>query len=250
MAKKGFYVQTHLHTSESSDCGRATAVDMVRACKAAGYDLIAITDHFVNVEFKKDCGLTWEEKIHHLFEGYRAAKAEGDRLGIEVLQAWESFIGGWPWEGTTPPEERRDGQELLTYGLGEDFLLANPDLEDVTYYEYIRRVTEAGGVIVHAHPYRKAWYIPPFTPDPKSVEAYEVYNDHNKDPEWNRLALAEAKANGLLMMAGADAHRAEDVATGAMRFSRPVHSMAEIFAALREGDGQIIEKLPPADQLT
>ena len=28
-----------------------------------------------------------------------------------------------------------------------------------------------------------------------------------------------------------------------MRFSRPVHSMAEIFQALREGDGEIIETL-------
>ena len=51
MSKKGFYVQLHLHTSETSRCGEAPAVEMVRACKTAGYDLIAITDHFFNLHF-------------------------------------------------------------------------------------------------------------------------------------------------------------------------------------------------------
>ena len=76
-----------------------------------------------------------------------------------------------------------------------------------------------------------------------SVEAYEVYNHQNQSPAFNRRALEEAEAHGLLKLAGSDAHHAEDVRGGAMRFSRPVHSMAEIFQALREGDGEIIETL-------
>lgn len=234
MSKKGFYVQLHLHTSETSRCGEASAVEMVRACKAAGYDLIAITDHFFNANIGCDRDLPWRDKVEYLFRGYYAAKAEGDRLGLEVIRGWETFT---------------NGPELLTYGLDEQFLLDNPDIADVDYYEYIRRVTAAGGLLVHAHPYRRAWYIPDFTPDPKSVEAYEVYNDHNKLPEYNRLAYEEAKANGLLMLAGSDAHTPDCVCGGAMRFSQPVHSMADVFAALRAGDGQIFEQLPPAAEL-
>lgn len=234
MSKKGFYVQLHLHTAETSRCGVSSAVEMARACKAAGYDLIAVTDHFFNANIGCDRDLPWRDKVETLFRGYYAAKAEGDRIGLEVIRGWETFT---------------DGPELLTYGLDEDFLLANPDIADVDYYEYIRRVTAAGGTIVHAHPYRRAWYIPDFKPDPKSVEAYEVYNAHNARPEYNRLAYEEARANGLLMLAGSDAHEADRVDIGAMRFSRPVHSMPEIFAALRQGDGQIVEKLPPVDAL-
>jgi len=230
MGKKGFYVQLHLHTSESSKCGKDTAADMIRACKAAGYDLVAVTDHFFNANINCDPDAPWPEKVEALFRGYHAAKAEGDKIGVEVIPGWETFT---------------KGPELLTYGLDEAFLLAHPDIHELPYYDYIRVVTEAGGLIVHAHPYRKAHYIPDFTPDPRSVETYEVYNHHNSDPEFNRLAYKEAKEHGLLMIAGSDAHRSDQIDGGAMRFPYPVHSMHEILEAVKKGDGQIVETLPP-----
>lgn len=241
--KKGFYVQLHLHTAETSACGKAGAAELVRACKAAGYDMIAITDHFFNANIGCPKDLPWPEKVEYLFRGYYAAKAEGDRIGLEVIRGWETA------ERVQVEGQDMSAAELLTYGLDEEFLLANPDIADVPYYEYIRRVTEAGGCLVHAHPYRQAHYIAPFTPDPGSVQAYEVYNDHNREPEWNRLALEEARAHGLLMLAGSDAHTADAVTGGAMRFSRPVHSAAEIFDALRAGDGEIIEQMPDPENL-
>lgn len=234
MSKSGFYVQLHLHTAETSRCGVDSAVDMVRACKAAGYDLIAVTDHFFNANIGCPPGMPWPEKVEYLFRGYYAARAEGERIGLEVIRGWETFT---------------DGPELLTYGLDERFLLENQDIASVPYAEYIRRVNEAGGLIVHAHPYREAWYIPDFRPDPHSVPAYEVYNHQNRLPEYNRRAYAEARAEGLLMLAGSDAHTVDGVRGGAMRFERPVHSMQDIFAALRRGDGTIIEMLPPAEDL-
>ena len=33
MMERPFYAQLHLHTSESSRCGRSTAAEMMRACK-------------------------------------------------------------------------------------------------------------------------------------------------------------------------------------------------------------------------
>ena len=241
--KKGFYVQLHLHTAETSACGKASAAELVRACKAAGYDMIAITDHFINSNIGCPKDMPWAEKVEYQFRGYYAARAEGDKIGLEVIRGWETA------ERIRNTSQYLNTAELLTYGLDEEFLLANPDIAEAPYYEYIRRVTEAGGLIVQAHPYRQAHYIVPFTPDPKSVQAYEVYNDHNKDPEWNRLAREEAREHGLLMLAGSDAHVAEGVTGGAMRFSRPVHSMADIFDALRAGDGEIIEKMPAPENL-
>lgn len=234
MNKKGFYVQMHLHTAETSGCGRASAVEMVHACKAAGYDLIAVTDHFFNANIGCDPDLPWLEQIEYLFRGYYAAKAEGDRIGLEVIRGWETF--------TTAPGLQ--GPELLTYGLDEAFLMDNPDIADIDYYEYIRRVNQAGGKIIHAHPYRRAPYIPNFTPDPLSVEAYEVYNGHNKNPDGNRLAYREAVAYGLMQFAGADAHTTSTVTSGAMRFEHPVHDIYQIFQAVKNGQSQILEKMP------
>lgn len=226
--KKGFLAQLHLHTAESSRCGRSGGADMARACRAAGYDLIAVTDHFMNANIGCDRELEWEKKVEFLFRGYHAAKKEGERIGLHVLQGWETFT---------------EGPELLTYGLGEEFLLAHPEIDRVPYDEYIRLVSEAGGWIIHAHPYRRAPYIPDFTPDPHSVKAYEVYNAGNADPEWNEKAREEAREHGLLMFAGSDAHSVDRVTAGAMRFEKPVYTMGEMFEAARRGEAEVLEAL-------
>lgn len=243
MAKKGFYVQLHLHTSDTSACGHATGAEMARACKAAGYDLIAVTDHFFNANIGCPADMPWEDKVEYMFRGYYSAKAEGDKIGLEVIKGWETADRLLDRRGLMV------GPELLTYGLGEEFLLDNPDIADIPYDEYIARVTRAGGQIVHAHPYRQASYIMDFQPDPASVPAYEVFNACNAMSEWNLKAYREARQHGLLMLAGSDAHTTDGVRGGGMRFDRPVHSMEDIFRALREGDGQIVEKLPEAEYL-
>ena len=234
MSKKGFYVQLHLHTSETSKCGRASGAEMARACKAAGYDLIAITDHFFNANIGCDKTAPWEEQVEYLFRGYRAAKAEGDRIGLEVIFGWETF---------------HQGPELLTYGLGEEFLLSNPDIAKVDYREYVRRINEAGGLLIHAHPYREAHYIPPYTPDPDGLLAFEVYNHHNKLPEYNHRAYADAVKRNVLMVAGADAHHVDEIGGGAVRFDRPVHNVRDMIDRVRAGESRIIEVMPPADEL-
>ena len=228
MTKPGFYAQLHLHTAETSRCGRAGGAEMARACREAGYDLIAITDHFMNANIGCDKDIPWEQKVEFLFRGYYAAKAEGDQIGLHVIKGWETCTGG---------------PELLTYDLGEDFLLAHPDIDKASYDEYIHLVNEAGGKIIHAHPYRQAPYIPDFAPRFDSVEAYEVYNAGNADPAWNERARLEAQEKGLLLFAGSDAHSVERVTGGAMRFEKSVYSMVEMFEAARRGEAEIIKQL-------
>ena len=92
MSKKGFYVQLHLHTSETSKCGRATGAEMARACKAAGYDLIAITDHFFNANIACEQDIPWEDKVEFLFRGYYAAKAEGADYAVDVYPYYGSDV--------------------------------------------------------------------------------------------------------------------------------------------------------------
>ena len=62
-----FKIDMHVHTSESSLCGKSPAEEMVKAYKAKGYDAIAITDHFVNGSTRVPKDLPWEERIHLLF---------------------------------------------------------------------------------------------------------------------------------------------------------------------------------------
>lgn len=228
MSDKGFLVQLHLHTADTSKCGRATGAEMALACKEAGYDMIVITDHFFNANIGCDRSLPWEDKVEYLFRGYRAAKEVGDKIGLIVLPGWETFT---------------NGPEYLTYGLTEDFLLANPDIHKLPNAEYLARVREAGGFVIHAHPFRKASYIPDFIPDPHSVEAFEVCNFSHKDPAFDVQARKMAERFGLIQCAGSDAHVTETILGGAMRFPHAIRTSAELIAALRAREGEVVEKL-------
>ena len=224
----GFLAQLHIHTSESSACGAAPAAAMMRACKDAGYSLVVITDHFMNANTVTNRRDPWAKQVRDLMRGYNNAKDEGDKIGLTVLFGWETF---------------NDGPEYLTYGLGEDFLLANPDIAALRAVDYLIRIEQAGGFVCHAHPYRQADYIPPFVPMHEHLEAFEVYNGNNK-PEYNPPALAEARRHNMIELAGCDAHNIDAVAAGAMRLPHPVHDMEGLIAAIRSRQCEIIERLP------
>ena len=45
-------LETHLHTSEVSQCGRIPAREMIRRYHAAGYGAVVVTDHFLPGRFR------------------------------------------------------------------------------------------------------------------------------------------------------------------------------------------------------
>ena len=171
--EKRYLYETHLHTSESSRCGQDTAATQVRAYKRKGYTGVIITDHFINGNSTCPPNLSWEEKMRHAISGYTAAKKEGDKLDLDVFLGWEFSY---------------NGADFLTYGLGLDFLLANPNVDKLMPLEYSNLVRESGGYIAQAHPFRSAFYIADPQPySPKMLDGIEVYNA--SDPsENNKLA--------------------------------------------------------------
>jgi predicted metal-dependent phosphoesterase TrpH len=224
-----FFVQLHLHTSESSRCGVDSARDMMNACKRAGYGLVVVTDHFMNANLRQTPGMTWKERVEALMMGYRAAKAEGDAIGLTVLFGWETYT---------------QGPEYLTYGLDEDFLLKNPGIDRLPPKEYLAAVRAAGAFVSHAHPYREAYYIPHFAPLTKDIDAIEVFNAGNDDPAWNKRALQLARKTNLIELAGSDAHDVTRIGYGAVRLDRPARTMEELIALLREKRGKVVEVMP------
>lgn len=98
-------------------------------------------------------------------KGYENAKEVGDKIGLKVFFGLEySYFGA----------------DLLTYGIDKDFLLANDNISDISFYQFADRVHKAGGVLVHAHPFREAdWYIHEIKLLPKWIDGVEVYNSGN-----------------------------------------------------------------------
>ena len=186
---------THIHTSEVSKCAKSSGREVAEAYHARGYDGIIITDHFFNGNTTVPRNLPWRERVELFTAGYRAAKKYGDRVGMQVFFAWE---------------DSSVGNDFLTYGLDENWLADHPFIDRLPLVDYLKYVREAGGVVVHAHPFRQDYYIPMIRLLPDLVDAVEVMNGHRKDEE-NRRARWYADSYGLPWTAGSDNH---DVVNG------------------------------------
>ena len=85
---KGYLFDTHVHTKESSSCGRVSAADIVSRYKELGYNGIIVTDHVHAAQFSKH-GSSYKEQAEKYLCGYKAAKAFEDEnfkviLGMEI----------------------------------------------------------------------------------------------------------------------------------------------------------------------
>ena len=184
--------EIHCHTSEASKCGRLSAAEIARLYKRLGYTGIIVTDHFFNGNCAVSNDIPWRERLNLFFDGYWNAREEGERIGLDVFCGWEyNYM-------TT---------ELLTYGLGPEWLCDKPQVMDVGPDEYCDMVKKDGGFVVHAHPFRERSYISYFRLLPRHVDAVEVYNAaHYPYPQFDKRAKDYAASYNLLELAGSDTH--------------------------------------------
>jgi len=228
-----FKYETHMHTSEGSGCGRNTGAEQARAYKERGYQGIIITDHFINGYSRcpKSKKLSWADKMEYVVAGYKSAKAEGDRIGLDVFLGWEFTIRG---------------SDFLTYGLDWDFLIANPDLHLMDIPEYIALVRKSGGFLAQAHPYRKADYIEhQFPVDAQYLDAVEVYNQSDArcfsvNADSNAKALQFAKDNNLPFQAGTDSHGTDYNVVSGITLKRKAETIFDIINAIKSREVELI----------
>lgn len=186
-----FKYDTHIHTAEGSGCATASGAEQARRYKELGYDGIIITDHFFNGNCAIHNYYDWYDRVRQFCKGYDNAKAEGDKIGLKVFFGFEyTYFGA----------------DLLTYGVNLDWLYQNNNVMDISVYEFINRVHNAGGMIVHAHPFREADYIHEIKLMPKWVDAVEVYNSGNRDEAYNIRADWYAEQYNMPKTAGSDNH--------------------------------------------
>lgn len=194
-----YLYETHLHTSESSKCAIASAVDMAKALKAAGYTGMFVSDHNWGGNTAIDSELSWEQWVIEFCKGYEAAKEWGDKNDFDVFFAYEAG-----YEGT----------EFLIYGVDKEWLISHPAIKTATVEEQYKLVHEAGGMVIHAHPYREEYYIPEIRLFPEYVDGIEAVNAthsnpkskaHN-NPKFDASAIQYGKEHGFPMTAGSDVH--------------------------------------------
>ena len=188
-----FRYETHMHTAETSACASARGSEQARRYKDEGYDGIIITDHFFNGnchQFIKECK-DWEQKVDLFMSGYEAAREEGEKIGLKVFFGFEYCY---------------EGADLLTYGLDREWLIQHPECMTVSVFDYSKMVHEAGGVLVHAHPFREAGYLREIRLVPQWIDGVEVFNCGNSDDRYNDRADHFADWYGFVKTGGTDNH--------------------------------------------
>lgn len=190
-----YKIETHLHTSEVSPCSRTRAIEMIRMYKDAGYSTVFVSDHFQENTIDTLGDIPWTEKTAIFFAGYYKAKCEGDKLGITVLPAAEfKFADAC--------------NHYLAYGITKEFLDAYPNIHNLTIAEFSQIAKSHNLFVIQAHPYRDGKCYP--TPD--FIDGIEVYNSNPRHEDLSEKSEKLARELNLLVTAGSDAHRTEDVA--------------------------------------
>lgn len=216
----------HVHTKEGSACAKNTGAEMAEMYAREGYSGFVVTDHFYTGNTAVPRDLPWEEWVDRFCEGYRSAKKRGDELGLDVFFGWEFGLGG--------------GTEFLTLGLDEAWLLANPDVRRMDPVTYSTKVHEAGGYLIHAHPYLEASYVPCIRLFPRLVDAVEVLNAPKGD-FINARAAEYALAYDLTQTAGSDSHNDHPHKLAAVSVPRRPASVSEFIAMLRGREHSLVQ---------
>ena len=227
-----YLYETHLHTSESSACARSTGAEMARACKEYGYTGIFVTDHNWGGNTCVDRSLSWDAWVDRFCLGYEHAKAEGDKIGLDVFFGYEAGY---------------DATEFLLYGIDKAWMKAHPELRSVSVEEQYELVHEAGGLVMHAHPYREEAYIPEVRLMPDCVDgveginaAHHWYSGTMRDKTvFDKRAVAYAKAHAFPLSAGSDIH-STNLFGGGMAFRRRLRSAADYVQAVLGGEDYVL----------
>ena len=154
-----YIYETHMHTSEASDCAECTAVQMADKYKAEGYTGIIITDHFFNGNSSVPHDLPWEERVELYCKGYEHAKARGEEIGLDVFFGIEFGDGG---------------SDYLIYGLDKQWLKKNEGILDMELWRFLEYARSCGAFVVQAHPFRDRDYIHCTTHCPHFTDAVEI----------------------------------------------------------------------------
>lgn len=229
-----YLYETHLHTMEGSACAHNTAAEMVYAYKRAGYTGIMVTDHFFYGNTSVDRSLSWQDWVEAYCKGYENAKKAGDEIGLQVFFGWEASY---------------QGTDFLVYGLDKEWLLKHPEIKDAGIEEQYRLVHADGGMVIHAHPYREAFYIPEIRLFPEYVDAVEGLNASHKNSEkrtedgrplYDAQAQEYAAKYDLPMTGGSDIHSI-NLLGGGMAFERKLTDVFDYMKAVRNREGRLLE---------
>ena len=226
---KKYKYQMHTHTAPCSLCGRLTPTDLAEALIENGYQGAVLTNHFYhgNSGIDRSENTSWQEFVSAYEKDYIECKREAEKHDLDIIFSIE--------ESVVP------GLEILCYGVTPEVLYDNPQLRCGECDEWIRVMRENGVVVIQAHPFREAFYIPDPRPLPlEMLDGIEVFNRGNAK-EYNDKAMMLANENPhLLRTSSADTHTPDTVGVGGIITTKRIKNEKELAQILRSRDYELI----------
>lgn len=217
-----FYYELHAHTNVGSLCSIVEPEEYVKFYMDMGYSGMVVTDHFYHGNTAINRRLPWDKFIDEFCSGFYRVKEEGDKHGFTVLFGFEQKF----MDGT---------DEYIVLGISPEWLKFHPEIRDMKRAPFFRKIREAGGYIIQAHPYRTRYYISNIKLALDHVDAVEVMNLGDAD-EISRQSYEYAKNLGLPMTAGTDNHSIIDrTEVAGVALEKPIFTVEELIKEIKEG---------------
>ena len=199
---------------------------MAKAHKDAGYTGMILTNHNWGGNTAIDRSLPWDDFLDEFFEPYYLAAKWGAENDFQVFPAYEAGY---------------HGTEFLIFGVDIEWMHAHPEIWDATIEEQFDIIHSGGGLVIHAHPFREAFYIKEIRLYPHYIDGVEAINATHSSPyaapykssvEYNEKALKYAKELGMFITGGSDTHSVE-LFGGGMAFPTKLKDIHDLTKRLR-----------------
>ena len=180
----------HVHSLPTSGCADFSPEEVVRTYAEAGFNGIVLTNHMYGGPHEYETKEKFTDGAY--IPAYRRAKAEGEKLGLDVILGIEIRF----------PESVND---FLVFGIDEDDVPKAYDYTFSPYEDFYKGFKNEHNLIIQAHPMRL-----PCEPVPQEiVDGYEVFNMHpGHNPRAGLAAQLTYGRDDLYVIGGTDFHHA------------------------------------------
>ena len=216
-------IEMHAHTSEASPCANVSAAKIPALYQKAGYDAIVITDHYCKWAQDRSGLTNNDDYVQYFLNGYRSARKAAEQIGFTVLLGAEANLPGSP-------------NDYLLYGITEEFILAHPDIHEMSLPELYKLCHDNDILLLQAHPYRT--YCNPA--DPQYLDGAESYNGNPRHDNRNELAREWTDEYHMIESSGSDFHELEDVAQGGIKTAETILDTRQLRDVLLSGQYQLL----------
>lgn len=187
------FIDLHIHEKNFSKDSFLELDEIVTIAKRRGLDAICITDHD-SMGLKEYAAEYTKKTGFPVFVGIEYYSLQGDILAFGI----DSY-----------PEERVSAQEFIHF------------------------VHAQGGVVISAHPFRhNRRGLEDNLATLKGVDAIEILNGSTL-ADATMMAVQYAKKYGFAVTGGSDCHYPDKVGVAATYFEKPIHTMEELIAAIK-----------------